>query len=58
MRDLCSSAGTYEIGCGYYGKRGAISAIAAIIDAEDIPRICKALQSAPKLRRLLRSLAS
>lgn len=52
------ASGTYEIRFCYYDKRGRFQRAPLIIDPDDIPRIRKALRSAPKLRRLLRSLAS
>jgi hypothetical protein len=52
------ASGTYEIRFCHYDDRGRFQRSPLIIDANDIPRFRKALQAVPKLRRLLRKLAS
>ena len=52
------ASGAYEIRFCHYDERGRFQRSPLIIDANDIPRFRKALQSAPKLRRLLRKLAA
>ena len=52
------ASGTYEIRFCHYDERGRFQRSPLIIEANDIPRFRKALQSAPKLRRLLRKLAA
>jgi hypothetical protein len=52
------ASGTYEIRFCHYDKRGRFQRSPLIIDSNDIPRFRKELQSAPKLRRMLRGLAT
>jgi len=52
------AAGTYEIRFCYYDEHGRFQRSPLIIDTADVPRLRKALRKTPKLRRLLRQLAS
>ncbi len=52
------ASGTYEIRFCHYDRRGRFQRSPLIIDSNDIPRLRKSLQSAPKLRQFLRKLTS
>jgi len=52
------ASGTYEIRFCHYDRRGRFQRSPLIIDSNDISRLRKSLQSAPKLRQILRKLAS
>ncbi len=52
------ASGSYEIRFCHYDKRGRFQRSPLIIDLNDLPRFRKALNLTPKLRRLLRKLAS
>ncbi len=52
------ASGTYEIRFCHYDRRGRFQRSPLIIDSDDLPRLRKSLQSAPKLRQFLRKLTS
>ncbi len=52
------AAGTYEVRFCYYDHYGRFQRSPLIIDERDIPKLKKALQGTPKLRKLLSRLVA